>query len=849
MKGTHLDNFERLISVSRDPRTFARILILLLVLPALWPYSIPVFAQTAPTPRASAQPSPSTPPEAPKSQHTVPLPQIVAETEALTRLLSEIEQRLDPGLAVRGVGPALTRLEQEVNEGKREVQVTIAEAPSLTELSALETNWRARLDPYEKWQKELTERIRLLEGDLRLLDERQAQWQATIDRIESDAALKEIVDRVRSKIADIQTIRSKITELTSEIVVLQNKISLQEQMVSETVGTITEAKWVLQRSLFIPDSLPLWKTDSGGANVFKASHRRGLTRFAQFINDKPSAVYAPLIVFGAALFLAIRLKRRLPSLTEENLIPAECTHIFSCPVSLAMLAALMATTIGPPMPVMMRNLIALLLLVPFVRLFLPLIRPAWRPLAYGLAAFWLISAVVEASVATDQMRRATAVVLDAGAVVMFGWLARRSRRSGVKLGKEAVLTLLAVRIGLLILLGSLVGNVLGYTALSQVLRVGTVLSSYLAVILYTTSRATVAIISILLRSQLAASIESVRSHIDQVLPWLSRAVEIVVLLVWLYCSLNFFTIRSEVFGRVAEALSAAISVGTLSLSLGDVLVFLLTLFLGIIAAKVIRVLLREDVIPRFSLKRGLPAAGSTLIYYTLVTVVFFLALAAGGAEFSRFTVMTGAFGLGVGFGLQTVINNLASGMLLLLERPINVGDVLEVDGVDGVVKRIGMRSSTIRTSQGAEVIVPNSDLVTNRVTNWTLSERNRRVDIPVAVAYGTDPERVIKLLVETASSHPEVVKELAPEALFMGFGESSLNFELRFWAPFARTHQQLKSAVAVRIISAFRDAEIEIPFPQTELHIKSLDSALSKGLASVEHGAADIIPQPQRRAL
>jgi small-conductance mechanosensitive channel len=317
--------------------------------------------------------------------------------------------------------------------------------------------------------------------------------------------------------------------------------------------------------------------------------------------------------------------------------------------------------------------------------------------------------------------------------------------------------------------------------------------------------------------------------------------------VWLYCTLNFFTIRREIFDRVGEVLSATMSVGTINLSLGDVLVFLLTLFLGVTAAKVIRVLLREDVIPRFSLKRGLPAAVSTLIYYTLVTVVFFLAVAAGGAEFSRFTVLTGAFGLGVGFGLQTVINNLASGMLLLLERPINVGDVLEVDGVDGVVKRIGMRSSTIRTSQGAEVIVPNSDLVTNRVTNWTLSERNRRVDIAVGVAYGTDPELVIKLLVDTASSHPDVVQELPPEALFLGFGDSSLNFELRFWAPFAKTHQQLKSAVAVRIISAFREAGIEIPFPQTELHIKSLDSSIGKTVVAAEQGP-DVVPQ-QIRAL
>jgi small-conductance mechanosensitive channel len=124
------------------------------------------------------------------------------------------------------------------------------------------------------------------------------------------------------------------------------------------------------------------------------------------------------------------------------------------------------------------------------------------------------------------------------------------------------------------------------------------------------------------------------------------------------------------------------------------------------------------------------------------------------------------------------------------------------------------------------VIVPNSDLITNHVTNWTLSERNRRVDVPLGVAYGTDPERVIDLLVEVASSHPDVVRDPAPVALFMGFGDSSLNFELRFWAPHARTYQQLKSNVAVSIIAAFREAEIRIPFPQRELHLKGLDPSI-----------------------
>lgn len=833
MKISRLDTFERLVSAAPGSETFARILNLLVALLVLWASPIPSFAQRKPVASPTApQPATSAPTDPTNPQDTVPLPQIVAEMEALTRLLEEIEQRLDPGPSLSAIDPTLRRLEQEINEGKDDVEATIAQAPSLAELSALERDWRARSDPYAKLQKELSERITMLESDLRLLDERQAQWQATIDRIEGDAALKEIIDRVRSKIADIQTIRSRITGETNDVVVLQNKVSMQDQMVAETLERIAEAKGLVQRSLLVPDSPPLWKTDFAAPAIFKPSYSRGITRFTQFVKARRSVIYGPIAIFALALLFAIGFKRRLPRLTTAGHIQEHDAHLFNRPLSLAMLAALMwVVVVSPALPVMMRNLIAALLLLPMVRLFLPLVEPVWRPLAYSLAAFGLASAAVEVFGAWDQTRRVGAALLDAAAIVMFVWLVQRSRRSGVVFGKRAILTLAAIRIGLLILLASLVANVLGYTTLSHVLRAGTILTSYLAVILYTVYRVTNALSSVLLRSHLADSIRAVRSQSETVLRWVSRAFEIGALLIWLYASLSFFTIREEVLDRVAASLSASMSLGTISLSLGDVLTFLLTLILGVTAAKVIRALLQEDVIPRLSLKRGLPAAVSTLIYYALVTAVFFFALAAGGADFSRLTVMTGAFGLGVGFGLQTVINNLASGMLLLLERPINIGDILEVEGVTGAVKRIGLRSSTIRTSQGAEVIVPNSDLITNHVTNWTLSERNRRVDVPIGVAYGTDPERVIKLLVDTASSHPDTVRDPAPVALFVGFGDSSLNFELRFWAPHARTYQHLKSEVAISIIAALREAEIHIPFAQREIHVKGLDASFKKAMA------------------
>jgi len=168
---------------------------------------------------------------------------------------------------------------------------------------------------------------------------------------------------------------------------------------------------------------------------------------------------------------------------------------------------------------------------------------------------------------------------------------------------------------------------------------------------------------------------------------------------------------------------------------------------------------------------------------------------------------------------------------LLFERLIHVGDTVDVGGLVGIVRRTGARSSTVVTFQGAEVIVPNSNLLSNQVINWTLSSQWRRIDVPVRVAYGTDPERVIKLLVFVAESYPGVLLERPPTAFFMGFGESSLNFELRFWSAWQDTWFQLQSDVTVAVAKALQEADIQIPFPQRDLHVRSFNVPVAEGLA------------------
>ena len=221
--------------------------------------------------------------------------------------------------------------------------------------------------------------------------------------------------------------------------------------------------------------------------------------------------------------------------------------------------------------------------------------------------------------------------------------------------------------------------------------------------------------------------------------------------------------------------------GSISMSVEDILAFFLTVWAAYLLSAAIRFILQEDVYPRIGIQKGIAYATSSLINYIILAFGFVVGLGVIGVSLTKMTVLAGAFGVGIGFGLQSIVNNFVSGLILLFERPLHVGDTIEVGDISGEVRRIGIRASTVRTFRGADIVVPNADLVTKQMTNWTLSDKLRRIDLTVGVNYGANPEKVIRILVEVAKAHPDVLQAPAPSAFFNGYGESSINFELMAW--------------------------------------------------------------------
>jgi len=276
--------------------------------------------------------------------------------------------------------------------------------------------------------------------------------------------------------------------------------------------------------------------------------------------------------------------------------------------------------------------------------------------------------------------------------------------------------------------------------------------------------------------------------------------------------------------RITEVLTEPFfTIGGTQVSLATLALFVASVVAVMLASRFTRRLLRTRVLVHTKMDTGMQYLISRIAGYAVLVLGVLVALQTAGLNLSSLTVLAGALGVGIGFGLQNIVQNFVSGLILMGERSIQIGDRVEVGGTLGRVTHIGARATSIQTNDNISIIMPNSEFVSNRVVNWSLQGDQRvRLRLPVGVSYGSDPRQVEKLLVEVAAGNEHVLKDPAPQLVFREFGESSLNFELRVWtADMTYRPGVLKSELYFAIWDKLKAAGIEIPFPQCDVHIKN----------------------------
>ncbi|HET9596772.1 MAG TPA: mechanosensitive ion channel domain-containing protein [Anaeromyxobacteraceae bacterium] len=679
-----------------------------------------------------------------------------------------------------------------------------------------------------------------------------AIWALTAEvsaRADAPALVLDRVGTVRARIASVEEgLRDALERLARR----QAEVASLRDGVADAQESLRQARRTVERLLLEAESAPLWSAFGRGMDAQAARHEAAATaaslrRYLAQPEARSGAQVAFFLAATLGLWFLGRGARRLGA-SHERGSPA---RVLEHPVPAAMLLALLGTGVfHPTAPSVYRQLGLFAALPVFLLVTRGVVDAEHRAPLLSLAGLFALDRLSDLVLGRSLPGRLGTLSAALGGVALAwaglrpgGWAHRLGTgpyARGARRGVGFALAALALAV-----VANVVGNVtLGDRMARGVLlsALGGVLAAGLVLVLRSAAY-------VLLRLEGVRRLRVVERHGELVERRLRTALQLAAAGIWTVYALGAFDVQDLAFDAAAAVLGHRLKVGSLDISAGDVLAFAVTLGCAILLARLLAFLLDEAVMPRLDLPRGVSDAISTTARYAVVGLGTLAAVYASGIDLSRFGLLAGTLGVGIGFGLQNIVNNFVSGLILIYERPINIGDVIEVGKVTGEVRRIGVRSSTIRTFQGSEVIVPNGNLISTEVVNWTLTDRTRRVEIAVSVAYGSDPEEVRRLLLATLEGRTDLLATPAPVVLLQAFGDSSLDFELRFWPARFDDAVTIASEVRAAILRALGGAGIEIPFPQRDLRVRTggadLLQALARQNVAVAAGGASA-PSPER---
>ena len=786
-----------------------------------------------------ASPSPSPSPSATAAPTPIALDQVPSEAESAFGELHQIEDTLSKArAALESTNVGLTNLKAEVKARMAEDARILAGSPSLDLLYPLRTNWQTYTASLTSSEQDLTQRAANLEDQLAGLRQMNQVWQPTLESAPKINMPPAVLQRVQKVVERIDKTNRTAESDRARVLTLQSSLLMQEARVRRATAAIARAQSQALKDLLERDGQPIWTAPSTLTTELETQSDESLSSqwsaTSAFIQRRPSSfvVHAALILLLAGFIQWLGRQIRKPAVAEPALERA--LSILDLPVSTAfVLSSLFGPALYSEAPRWIQALVGAVALIPTVLILRRLLERNLFPVLYALVGLYLITQLRLLAASVPSLGRFFFLVETCGGFLFLIWFLRsglvapKPREDGPvapKLSEGGKLAtakpgtpdrfsraiLLIAKIGLIVFPIAALANILGYINLANLLAIVFVRGVLLAAIFYVAIRVLDGFVVIALQVRPLGALRAVQLHRRMLYRRSCRALGFLAVLFWLDLMLNFFGLLNPALAKIGDLLDAKVGMGSLELSLGRLLAFGITAWAAFLVSKFLRFLLEEDVYHHFRLERGLPYAISTMLHYSILLVGFVVALGALGIDLTKITILAGAFSVGVGFGLQNVINNFVSGLILLFERPIKIGDVVEIDGTVGEVRRIGIRACVIRTGQGSEIIVPNGALISNQVTNWTFSDRARAIEVSVNVLPGADSQRVTELLRTTATSEPGVASEPAPQVYVVNFSAGAVTFQLRAWTDRYQDWARVRSDLAVAVNSALAEERIAI---------------------------------------
>jgi len=721
---------------------------------------------------------------------------VTAAQDALTKLQDD-QGKINPDTTLQVVHAALADTTHAINQHLEIDQHYAQSKPTLGALQNAQSAWEnlsASLDGTNGLQEQLSYRVNAQHDLLSTLLNLDATWKATLTAAEANKAPSAILQNIQQVQTQIADTTNALNADLKDLYALQIETAHQSARIQEALAAINKSISAAQAQVFDQTQPGMWNPaafSSEGAGMVgreRASLGAQFTYLRNYLSSRRGALFlhALILVLLISTFFWIRNSIREKAREDHRL--AEAERIFGAPLSTALLLALMASNwLYPPEESgrLLWSIIGAAALVPTVIIVRRLVSARAMPLLYAMVVAYVADQVRNALTPGGPPARFL-LMAEMVWACLFILGALRSQKLSPAEGHEGVERLVRVYLHAFfhVFLAAGVAGFLGYGQMAEVLGDGALNSSYLAVSLYAGVRILDALVLALLSLRPLSTFGMVRHHHDLVYAKTASIIRWIVTGIWVLFALQFFLLRNPLWDEAEKLLAMKpLPFGTFrDLQVGAILAFPIIVWAAFAVSSFVRFALEEDVFPNLNLPRGIPYAISNVVHYAVLVLGFFLALNAVGIDLSNYAVLAGAFGVGLGFGLQNIMNNFISGLILLFERPIKVGDTVQFDAnTTGRVERIGIRASVILLTNGSELIMPNGNLISSPVTNWTLSNCERLIEIPVNIAPKANTRRALEILTAAAKAHSDVLKNPAPNSLVIGLAAAATSLKLRCW--------------------------------------------------------------------
>ena len=709
------------------------------------------------------------------------------------------------------------------------------------ELDALNNDWKKVSARLEQVQQEMTRQVESFENEKNSLRILLRRWNLTLENAEKQNAQKTVREQIRSTINDIEKFMGALDNdsgiLQGYLIKFSEKLISSNQIIRSQQALIDKStiqQFEFDKPVIWKDSLHARDTSLAEPGFFGAN----IPVIKGFLKDNIKKLQVHLALFILISVVLVSLFRRLQKIVDQKdeEYVARTRILMSKPMAASLMITFTITlSLYDNIPEAIRSLNAILILIPMTFLIAHNIPRTMRKYLYLLMLFVVLTLFHDLTYKEDLFTRLVLLLICAGSLASIISMIRDSairEMAGTTVSRRLLYRLSYVVA--LMLVTAIFANIFGGVYMAEYFGISVLYAIVVAILVNAFIQVINAILIMIIYSRWISSLTVIRNFGPTVEKRLTGGVMLAGWIIWVVNVLKEFKIKDAVFAWLIKVFHAPIAIGSTQIDLLNIILFVFIIWMTVTISRMIRFFLEGDVFTRLKLKKGVPGAISLILRITIITVGFLIAIAAAGVQMEKLAILLGAFGVGIGFGLQNIFNNLISGIILAFERPINEGDIIELGELMGIVKEIGIRSSIIKTYDGSEVIVPNGNLISEQLINWTLSDQRRRGEVRVGVAYGTDPQKVLDLLLEAAGTNERVLDNPKPWAIFLGFGESSLDFRLLFWIADAETRLGIQSEVAVSVNRLINEAGIEIPFPQRDLHLRSADAKIFDRINAVD---------------